>query len=83
MHQGGFAVRVITRQLRKSPMTIYKYLSMPEFPQMIARKKRSSILDPYLAYLRKRWEAGCANASQLWRKIREMGYPGTRRQVSQ
>jgi transposase len=62
-------------------MTIYKYLSMPEFPQMIARKKRPSILDPYRDYLSQRWEAGCRNASQLWREIQEMGYPGTRRQV--
>jgi len=79
--QGGYAIRVIARQLNKSPMTIYKYLSMPEFPQNIARKKRPSILDPYRDYLSQRWEAGCRNASQLWREIQVMGYPGTRRQV--
>lgn len=82
MYQDGYAIRAIAQQLKKSPMTIYKYLAMPEFPQMIARKKRPSILDPYWDYLSQRWEAGCKNASQLWREIREMGYPGTRRQVS-
>jgi len=64
-------------------MTIYKYLSMPEFPQRIARKKRPSILDTYREYLSQRWEAGCRNASQLWREIQGMGYPGTSRQVLQ
>lgn len=83
MRQDGYAVRVIARQLHKNPMTIYKYLSMPEFPQMIAREKRPSILDPYRDYLSQRWEAGCENASLLWREIQEMGYPGTRRQVIQ
>jgi hypothetical protein len=62
-------------------VTIYKYLSMPEFPQMIVRKRPPSILDPYRDYLSQRWEAGCRNASQLWREIQGKGYPGTRRQV--
>lgn len=81
LHQDGYATRVIAQQLSKSPMTIYKYLSMTEFPQGIARKKRPSILDPYQNYLNQRWEAGCRNASQLWREIKGMGYPGTSKQV--
>ena len=82
MYQDAIAIRVIARQLNKSPMTIYKYLAMPEYPQLMARKRRTSILDPYRDYLTRRWDAGCRNASQLWREIQEMGYPGTRKQVS-
>jgi transposase len=82
MHQDGTAIRVIARQLSKSPMTIYKYLAMPEFPQLMARNRRPSILDPYLDYLSQRWVEGCRNASLLWREIQEMGFTGTRRQVS-
>jgi hypothetical protein len=82
MRQDGTAIRVIARQLSKSPMTIYKYLAMPEFPQLVAREKRPSILDPYRDDLRQRWEAGSRNTSQLWREIQEIGFPGTRRQVS-
>jgi len=81
MQQDGCNIRRIARQLHKSPMTIYKYLSMPEFPQVIERKKAPSILDPYQNYLTRRWQEGCQNASQLWREIREMGYSGSRRQV--
>ncbi len=32
---------------------------------------------PYDAYLRDRWEAGCRNAEQLWRELRDMGYRGS------
>jgi transposase len=78
----GLPIRTIARQLSKSPTTIYKYLAMPEFPQQIARKRIASILDPYRNYLRQRWQAGCRNARQLWREIKQSGYPGTYRQVS-
>lgn len=78
----GLPIRTIARQLSKSPTTTYKYLAMPEFPQQIARKPMSSILDPYRDYLSRRWQAGCRNARQLWREIRQRGYPGTYRQVS-
>ena len=75
-------IRTIARQLGKSPTTIYKYLAMPEFPQKIARKHISSILDPYRDYLGQHWQEGCRNARQLWREIRRIGYSGTYRQVS-
>jgi transposase len=75
-------IRTMARQLGKSPTTIYKYLAMPEFPQKFARKHISSILNPYRDYLGQRWQAGCRNARQLWREIRQRGYPGTYRQVS-
>ena len=35
-----------------------------------------------MAYLDKRWEAGCHNGMQLWREIQALGFPGTRRMVS-
>lgn len=34
-------------------------------------------LDPYLAYLEERWQAGSRNRLQLWREIREQGFDGT------
>jgi transposase len=78
----GISIRTIARQLSKSPTTIYKYLAMPEFPQQIARKRMSSLLDPYRDYLNRRWQEGCRNARQLWREIRQRGYPGSYRQIS-
>jgi transposase len=40
------------------------------------------MLDPYVDYLVQRWKSGCRNASQLWREIREQGYPGVPKQVA-
>jgi transposase len=39
------------------------------------------MLDPFEPYLGKRWQEGCRNASQLWRELKEQGYPGTRKRV--
>ena len=41
------------------------------------------MLDPFKDYLSQRWQEGIQNASQLWREIQTMGYPGTRKQVAQ
>jgi transposase len=67
--------------LSLSPTTVYKYLSMSRLPERAARQRQPSILDPFVDYLTARWQAGCRNACQLWREIREQGYPGTHRQV--
>jgi transposase len=72
----------IARQLKMSRMTVYRYLSMSEFPEPITHRQRPSILDPYLPYLNQRWKEGSRNASELWRAICSQGYPGSRRQVS-
>jgi transposase len=47
-----------------------------------ARSRRVRLLDPYVAYLQKRWDAGCHNGAQLWREIHALGFPCTRRMVS-
>ncbi len=49
---------------------------------MAHRRRMRSILDPYKPYLHERLAAGCENAVQLWREIREQGYAGSRSVVS-
>jgi transposase len=39
------------------------------------------LLDAHLPYLELRLQAGCENATQLWRELREQGYSGTSIQV--
>lgn len=39
------------------------------------------MIKPYLVYLESRFGQGCRNGMQLWREIKEKGYPGTWRQV--
>ncbi len=60
--------------------TVRNYAYSEDFPEHL-RQPGPSILDPYLSYLNMRHQAGCENASQLWREIRQQGFSGSKRQV--
>ncbi len=83
LHQAGYTICAIARRLQLSRTTVYRYLSIRDLSKPVARHRKSSQLDPFAAYLTQRWQAGCRNASQLWREIQQQGYPGTRKQVAQ
>ncbi|GAB5518599.1 MAG: hypothetical protein RhofKO_08500 [Rhodothermales bacterium] len=78
LHHKGLSMRKIARTLGISRTTVARYVH-DEAPK--SRKRRRSMLDPYLAYLKTRWRQGCQNAHALWREIKERGYPGSPRQV--
>jgi hypothetical protein len=61
--------------------TVIRYLRTTAFPER-ARSRRASLLEPYVAYLQKRWDAGCHNGAQLWREVQALGFSGTRRMVA-
>lgn len=46
------------------------------FPEHRRHPPQKSILDPFKPYLAQRWREGCRTAMQLWREIKEQGYPG-------
>jgi transposase len=81
LHTQGVSTRHIARRLQMSRTTVIRYLRTTAFPER-AQSRRVSVLDPYAAYLQKRWDAGCHNGVQLWREIQALGFPGTRRMVS-
>jgi len=83
LRQAGHPIHRIARQLKMSRMTVYRYLSLSEYPERAQHKRRRSQLHPFIDYLTQRWQAGKRNASELWREIKRLGYPGTRRQVAQ
>lgn len=83
LHHQGVDILHIARQLKMSRMTVYRYLSAPEFPEWGRHPYRGSILNSYEPYLIRRWREGCRNASELWREVKEKGYPGSRKQVTQ
>jgi len=58
--------------------TVMKYLRAACFPEM-APHPRPRQIDPYLPYLRERWNAGEHNARALWREIHAQGYPHSAR----
>jgi len=78
LHQQGVSIRGIARRLKMSRVTIRKYIEAETCPMYPEGVKRGSKLDPYMSYIQQRWEAGCHNATQIWRELRELGFHGSR-----
>jgi transposase len=72
----GFTVRQIAKRLGISRMTATKYLAAGAFPERKVRTSSPGSVEPYAAYLWRRWQEGCRNAKQLWRELQERGYTG-------
>ena len=81
LYAQGVSKRHMARQLHMSRTTVIRYLRTDTFPER-AQAWRVSLLDPYVAFLQKRWDAGCHNGVQLWREIHALGFSGTGRMVS-
>jgi transposase len=77
----GLGVRAIAVRLGRNRATVRRYLHAAEAPERQSAP-RPSMLTPYEPYLRGRWAEGCRNGAQLWRELRERGYPGSRKLVA-
>jgi transposase len=78
LHQQGVSIRGIARRLKLSRPTVRKYIEAEICPMYPEDVKRGSKLDPYAGYIQQRWEAGCHNASQIWRELLYLGFDGSR-----
>ena len=76
-------MRAIAEKLGISRYAVRRYVNADTFPERRPHRRRPSMLDPFEPYLRKRWKEGCRNGMQLWRELRERGYPGSRKRVAQ
>lgn len=77
LHEAGHSDRAIARQLRMTPRTVRRYIKAETCPHYPTGRTGPSKLDPWLSYLEQRWQAGCTNASQLWRELVEKGFSGS------
>ena len=82
LHQENASILEISKKLSVSRTTVYKLVASLSFPERASNKISPSILDPFIVYIRKRFDEGCENSSQLYREIHEQGYIGTYKQVS-
>ncbi|HZA22429.1 MAG TPA: ISL3 family transposase, partial [Dehalococcoidia bacterium] len=78
-----WSIRRIARELDLHRRTIRYLLASGEPPRNRVERPRpgglsSPLLQPYVAYLQDRWQEGCTNASQLFRELVALGYPGSR-----
>src|SRR5690606_4086036 len=71
-----YSIRAVAAQLGIDRRTVRRYLNASECPLPKPRGKRSSILDPYRAYILTRWREGCHNAAALYREIVGQGFQG-------
>jgi transposase len=65
----------IARRVQVSRPTVYRYLAMPQPPErQRSRHRGQPLIAPFTPYLRRRWNAGCRNAQQLWRELVAQGH---------
>jgi transposase len=78
LHQEGFSLRAIARQLKMSRHTVQRFLVSDSFPERAQTSRKASVLDPYLPFLEQQLRGGRTNGTELWRTIRTMGFQGSR-----
>jgi len=83
LHRLDVSKSEIARRLNLDWRTVDKYIKADECPVYSGSHKRPSILDPYMDYMRQRWESGCHNATQIWREVLKLGFGGARRTVAE
>jgi len=79
----GRAIIQIARELHISRQTVRKYMANDVFPEVARSVRQQSILDPYVADLQARWDAGQHDNRQLLQALRERGYGGSIRPIVQ
>ena len=82
LYRQGVSQKAIAKELGIGTITVNTYVHSIGFPERSTyHSSHRSLLDHYIPYIHKRWAQGCQNASQLWREIKERGYPGKDRMV--
>lgn len=76
LHQQGWTIKAISTPLGGHHRTVKKYLQASTFPERPPRRRCSSLLAPYQAYLLERWQAGCRSAKALYHEMQAQGFPG-------
>lgn len=80
LHREGLGQRAIARTFRISRKIVQRFVCSSVFPERAEgtglRPKGKNKLDPYLSYLRERWDAGIHKGSSLFHEIKARGYTG-------
>jgi transposase len=82
LHAQGTPVTAMAQQLGLSRPTVSRLLRRTTPPPPRSPQRAGQVMRPYMAYLIRRWREGCTDSMQLWRELREQGYPYSARTVS-
>ncbi|MDP4026452.1 ISL3 family transposase [Methylobacterium sp. NEAU 140] len=72
LHAAGASVAGLARHLDLDRKTVRRWLRRDE-PPTWAKPPRPSVIDPYRAYLDRRWSEGCRNGAALARELDQLG----------
>jgi transposase len=75
LYSEGWSQRAIARKIGSNRRTVRRFLRVDSFPER-ARVARRRKVDRYAEYLRRRWDEGCHNATQLHQELKEQGFKG-------
>jgi transposase len=76
----GIGIREVSRRLAVARNTVRRWVRGTD-PEMRPPRRRS--LDPYQVLLDRLWSQGCCNGAELWRRLRQAGFPGALRVVTE
>jgi len=76
LRQQGWTMKAISTHMGRHHRTVRKYLEASTFPERPPRRRPPSILNPYKASLRERWQAGCRSVLELYREMQAQGFAG-------
>lgn len=74
LKKDGCRQNEIIRRLGISKAYARRLIRAEAFTERSPFPPRKTSVDIYADYLHRRWAAGCQNASELWREIREQGF---------
>lgn len=73
----GWGIQTIARHLSMGRKTVRRLLRTESLPEPAPPRRRPSILDPHITFLRDRWTDGCHNAQTLWTELSARGFTGS------
>jgi len=77
LRQQGLDQPALARSVGLSTRTVSRWLTADGFPERRPRTGETSCLEPYVAFLDDRWQAGCHNATHLFRELQHAGFTGS------
>lgn len=75
LREQGAKVKDIAKRVGLGRRTVQRWLKDGTYVETNYHHRHRSRFDAYEAYVRKRWDEGVHNIQQIWREIKDQGYP--------
>ncbi len=81
LRERGATIKDAARSVGIGERTANRWIAAAGFPERRVRRRSYRELDEHEEYIRKRWEEGCHNRTQIWREVCEQGYSGPKHSI--